>query len=431
MTTSAPIAPSPPDSRRMSRPRLGYLTSMYPAVSHTFVQREVLALRDRGWEVDTFSVRRAPSEQLLSVVDREEAERTHAILPAGPLEVLRAQASLLAKNPGQYLGALRTALATTVAPGRDTGGRRRQFFYLLEAAMLRREVNRRGISHIHVHFANPAADVAMLACRLPGPPLTWSFTMHGWTEFGDMGRHRLAEKVTDARFVACISHFARSQMMLIGNDPSQWDKLPIVRCGVDPERFESAPNPGVPGRLNALFVGRMTNIKGPDVLLRSVAELRKAGRDVHLTMIGDGPDMEATQAHARELGLGDGVRFLGAIGQDEIRAHYEDTDVFCLPSFAEGIPVVLMEAMAMRRPVISTWIAGIPELIVDDESGLLVAPGSVPSLTAALARLIDDVPLRHRLAEAGRERVLEDFDVRANVAGLAEVFDHQLAAVVE
>ncbi len=429
MTTSARTAPLPISSPHRERPRIGYLTSMYPAVSHTFIQREILALRERGWRVDTFSIRRAPAEQLLSERDRREAASSFSVLPAGPGAVLAAQAAMLREGPRAHLATFRRAAATPVAPGRDTGGRMRQAFYLLEATILRRELNLRGIRHLHVHFANPAADVAMLACRLPGPPLTWSFTMHGSTEFWDAGRHRLTAKIADARFVACVSHFARSQMMAQAAAESDWQKLHLVHCGVDPDHFVAPLNPGRDRQLKVLFVGRMICAKGPTILLRSVAELRAANQDVQVTFIGDGPDMSAIATEARGLGLEGATRFLGAVGQDEIRAHYEAADAFCLPSFAEGLPVVLMEAMAMRRPVIATRIAGVPELIDDGESGLLVAPGTVPALTAALTRLLDDIPLRHRLAEAGRHRILEDFDVRANAARLADIFDDELATV--
>lgn len=429
MTISARTAPVRITDPAVEKPRIGYLASMYPAVSHTFIQREILALRERGWRVDTFSVRRAPPDQLLSERDRVEAASTFSILPAGPTAVLAAQGALVRRGPGAHLAALRAAAATPLAPGRDTGGRRRQAYYFLEAAILRRELNRRGIAHLHVHFANPAADVAMLACRLPGPPLTWSFTMHGATEFWDAGRHRLPEKIADARFVACISNFARSQMMYQAGSEEEWDKLRIVRCGIDPEHFTAPLNPGRPGQLRVLFVGRMIKNKGPGILLRSVAELRGADQDVRVTFIGDGPDLALMRRSSEALGLGDAVRFLGAVGQDEIRPHYAEADAFCLPSFAEGVPIVLMEAMAMRRPVVATWVGGIPELIADDESGLLVAPGSVPALTGALTRLLDDVPLRHRLAEAGRHRVLEDFDVHANAARLARILDAELSGV--
>ena len=429
MATSTRPAPVRAGSPAGERPRIGYLTSMYPAVSHTFIQREILALRERGWRVDTFSIRRAPAEQLLSDRDRAEADATFSVLPAGPAAVARAQIGMLRENPRAHLATAARALGTPVAPGRDTDGRLRQGFYLLEAAILRRELARRGIPHLHVHFANPAADVAMLACRLPGPPLTWSFTMHGSGEFWDAGRHRLGEKVADALFVVCISNFARSQLMHQALATEHWDKLRIVRCGVDPESFSAPLNPGREGQLRVLFVGRMDKGKGPIVLLNSAAELRASGQDIRLTLIGDGPDHQATRAAAEALGLGDAASFPGAVGQDEIRAHYEAADVFCLPSFAEGVPVVLMEAMAMRRPVIATWVGGVPELIADGESGLLVAPGSVPSLTAALTRLLDDVPLRHRLAEAGRHRVLEDFDIHANAARLAEIFEAELSTV--
>jgi colanic acid/amylovoran biosynthesis glycosyltransferase len=246
--------------------------------------------------------------------------------------------------------------------------------------------------------------------------------MHGSTELYDVRGTRLADKVSDARFVACISDFTRSQMMLLV-DSRHWGKLPLVRCGVDTERFRP-PARERDGRARILYVGRLVHEKGVGVLLEALA-----GLDAELVLVGDGPRRAELEQRARSLGVHDRVRFAGAVGQDEIRAYYEDADLFCLPSFAEGLPVVLMEAMASGLPVVTTSIAGVPELVEDGVSGLLVRPARPDALREALARVVDDPALRRSFGEAGRRAVEAEF--RSDAAAralLAQLTDGAPAA---
>jgi glycosyltransferase involved in cell wall biosynthesis len=401
---------------------VAYLVSRYPAVSHTFVLREVLALRRRGVDVHTVSMRRASDDELLSAADRDEAARTFNVLPASTPKVLSAHLAAFARSPGAYLRTLGLALSLR-APGARAA--LWQLFYFGEAVIVWRHCHRQGIRHLHAHLANVAADVALLAtayanAREAQRPWSWSFTMHGPTEFYDVEMHRLPEKVRDAGYVVCISDFARSQLMGMV-DQSHWRKLHVVHCGVDENEFAPVgPNAG--GGVRILTVGRLVSVKGHAVLLRALAELRKRGVDAMAEIVGGGPEREPLERLAADLGLGEAAKFHGAVGQDEIRDVYARATLFCLPSFAEGVPVVLMEAMAMGLPVVSCAVMGIPELVEDDRSGLLVPPGREDLLADALERLARDEELRRRLGEGGREKVLREFSLDDSAAQLADLF---------
>lgn len=398
--------------------RVAYVVGDYPAPSHSFVQREIVGLRSRGVDVTTFAIHRAPDEQLLTDLDRAEFARTHAVLPTTPGRVARALAAALRRRPAGLRAALR-------AGQRDvTGGLRGRLwslFYVAEALLVWDVLRRTPTRHLHAHHGAQAADVAMLVCALasaPGDRWTWSLTMHGPNEFYDVARLRLAVKLADADGVACISHYCRSQLMTL-TPPAVWDRMRIVRCGVDTARF-AAPAGGrdAAGPLRVLCVGRLVPLKGQALLVRAVAALRDQGVDVDLTLVGDGPERPGLERLARELGVEDRVTCAGAVGQDRILARYHEADVFCLPSFAEGVPVVLMEAMACELPVVTTRTMGIPELVEDGVGGLLVAPGDGEALAAALARLAADPALRERLGAGGRTRVREAFELHRTLDDL-------------
>ncbi len=408
---------------------VAYVIGRYPAVSHAFVTREVQAVRAAGTEVETISVHRAPDDEVLSALDRAERERTYALLPVRWGTLLRTHLRALSR-PGAYLRTLAGALRDG-PPG--LRGRTWQLFYFVEAILVWDRCRRRGVRHLHAHHLNQAADAAMLAVRYANDRgddgrWTWSFTMHGPNELYDVSHYRLAQKAGEADAVACIGDFARSQVMAFTPE-ERWPRFTVVRCGVDPTEFD--PGPVVPeaaaadaaGRLNVLCVGRLVPFKGQGILLEAVAALRARGIEATVTLVGEGPARAPLEASATRLGLGDAARFAGAVGQDEIRDLYRAADAFCLPSFAEGIPVVLMEAMALRVPVVTTRVMGIGELVEDEVSGLLVAPGRADAVTAALTRLAADPALRARLGAAGRARVEAEFDVRESGRRLRTVFE--------
>jgi colanic acid/amylovoran biosynthesis glycosyltransferase len=396
--------------------RVAYLISRYPIVSHTFVLREVRALRALGLEVDTVTVVRVDRDELVEEETRLEDARTLALRPVGIGTLLGAHLWALARRPRRYVATLRRALAP-----RPSGLKALvwQLAYFAQAILLARHLHRRGIHHVHAHHANVASDVALLAAAYD-PRGSWSFTMHGPTEFWDVGHFRLGEKTAAADFVACISDFARSQLMAQVAEP-HWSKLHVVHCGVDPGAF--APREPVPaGPLRVLSVGRLAPQKGQGVLLQAIATLRDQGVDARLTLVGEGPSRPELERLVQSLRLEDRVVLTGAVGQDRIRPLYAEADVFCLTSFGEGVPIVLMEAMAMEIPVVAPAIMGIPELVEDGVSGLLTPPARPDATAAALASLARDPQRARALGRAGREAVVAGFDERATAARLRELF---------
>jgi colanic acid/amylovoran biosynthesis glycosyltransferase len=418
-----------------SAPRIAYVVSRYPAPSHAFIAREVQALRALGAPVETFSIRRATPAEVLSSADALASRTTYAIVPPSIASLSAAHARAFATRPLRYLATLLLALRLS-APG--LRNRLWHVFYFAEAIVLWRECVRRRIRRIHAHFANVGADVALLAShfgtsgrREDGRPLTWSFTMHGPAEFSDVERHGLAEKVRRATRVICISDFCRSQLMGLV-DEEEWSKLTVVHCGVDPVDFPLRRRPAVrQPPVRVLSVGRLVPVKGHAVLLAALAEL--LGRDVTVqaTIVGDGPLRSALESSAERLGVDSHVTFAGAIGQDRIRSYYAEADIFCLPSFAEGLPVVLMEAMATGVPVVASRIMGVPELVEDGVSGVLVRPGRVDELAAALAGLSAAPDVRASMGRSGRARVVEEFDLGRSAAMLMEELQRDVSPAAQ
>jgi glycosyltransferase involved in cell wall biosynthesis len=407
-------------------PRLAYLTGRYPKISHTFVMREVDALRSEGVDVETLSIHRTPEHELYSEADRRASETTTAVLPHWN-RLVKAQLWGALRHPRRYLAVLALAMRLRPAGAR---GATRQLAYFAIAVALWRHCKDRGVRHVHAQFADNASDVALLLAALGGSGWSWSIAVHGPVEFRDLSRNRLAEKVRRARFVICISDFGRSQVMSLVEE-THWDKVHVVHCGVRPDDFRpAASDQGASAHpLRVINVGRLVPLKGQAVLIDAVAELVARGLAVELEIIGDGPDRERLEQIAQAHGLNGAVRFIGPIGQDEIRDRYAWADVLCVPSFAEGLPVVLMEAMAMEKPVVATQIMGIPELVENGTNGLLVPPGRVDALAAALGQLAEGTSSEQRLAmgRAGRAKVTAEFDVARSARQLREIFARSLA----
>ncbi len=405
--------------------RVAYLTGNYPAVSHTFIAREIEALRKLGVEVVTFSLHRPDPGELLSDDDRREATATRNVQPPDWREVIAAHAAGLVRHPVRYLRTLATAQRLSPSGLRS---RLWHLFYFAEAILIWRWLRQADVRHLHVHFANAASMVALLYARFAGADgASYSFTMHGPTEFDEIERFRLREKVAAAGFVACISDYARAQLMRV-SDPDDWERLEIVHCGVDTTEWAPAEAPRNGADLRLLTVARLAPDKGLRLLLGAMGRLAGEGLEVTLEIVGDGPDRAALEALSEDLGLGDRVRFAGAIGRDRIQERYRAADAFCLSSFAEGVPVVLMEAMALERPVIAPRVMGIPELVEDGVSGLLVPPGNVDALAAAIRRLAQtDSAGRADLGAAGRKRVLDQYELADSAQRLERLFQRTRA----
>jgi glycosyltransferase involved in cell wall biosynthesis len=252
-----------------------------------------------------------------------------------------------------------------------------------------------------------------------------SATFHGSAEFNEPTLFHLAEKVEQARFVIAISNYGRSQLM-VATQPEQWHKIDVTRLGIDPDVFTSRPVRARPTTFELLCVGQLAPAKAHGILLEAVHRLVLAGRSVRLTLIGDGAYRQGLERIVREKNLEEHVVFTGSQPQEVVRARYLETDIFTLASFKEGVPVVLMEAMACGIPCVATGITGIPELIEQGVSGLLVPPSDVDAFTAAIERLMDDAELRQRLGTAARQQVVARYDLRDNTDRLREVFLRRL-----
>lgn len=394
--------------------KIAYLTGEYPRATDTFIQREVAALRALGIEITTCSVRKTDARHHVGESQRSEAARTFYVQSAAknPLTLVSALWAALSHSPGRWLSALTLAWRT-----RPPGAKALlwQIFYFLEAAVLVRHLRANGVVHLHNHFANSSCSVAMIASEMSGIP--FSFTLHGPAIFFEPKWWRLDEKIAHARFVACISHFARSQAMLF-SDQRHWDKLKIIHCGVDPAAY--ARRDGPRGK-RVLFVGRLAAIKGVPLLLRAFTAVAKDHPDAYLTIIGDGPDRAALEVEAAAAGISGRVAFLGYQPQEAVAAQLAQSDMMMLPSFAEGVPVVLMEAMATGLPVIASRVAGVPELVEDGVSGFLVPPGDLGALTERLGLLMADQALRERMGVQGRIKVAAEFDGTHEATRLASL----------
>jgi glycosyltransferase involved in cell wall biosynthesis len=387
-----------------------YIVSRYPSLTHAFVMTEVRALRASGVRVETASIRRVDEAQVLSPEQREEYARTYALLPTSAGRVLSCHARAFANEPRAYLASLARAMRLAHAGGR---ARLWQLFYFAEAMLLWAWLRDQELHHVRVHHGNVSADVAMLACAFANaagasPRWTWSLTLHGPTEFADLAAHKLPVKVADADAVVCTSDWSRSQVTAFADSAN----VATVRCGIDVQAFRPDGDRGE----GILCVAALSRRKGHAVLLDALALLHERGTPASLTLVGHGPERARLEAQAAALGLDGAVRFAGPVANDEVPGFYARADVFCLPSFAEGLPTVLMEAMAAGLPVVATNVNGTAELVEHGESGYVVAPARADLLADALEPLLRDARLRKRVGRAARKRIEEGFVLEDAVA---------------
>lgn len=399
--------------------RIGYLLSQYPAVSHTFFLHEVLGLRARNLPIETASIN-PPDRPAASLPHFEaaEAETTHYIKSGRWLRSLWMIVRTVLGHPTVALRGLSATLRISGLPWRK---RLLWFFYLAEALLVGRWMREQKLSHLHVHFGGPVASVGMLtslAWRVP-----YSLTIHGPEELLNHDSYQLRAKVQQASFVFCISDFCRSQLYQLV-PASHWAKFHVCRLGVDPSLLGPAlRRPGqTDAPLQIVCTGRLVAAKGHHILLEALLLLQQRGVPFEATLIGAGPERASLEAFVQRTGLHAAVRFTGALSHPETLAQVRRADLFVLASFAEGIPVALMEAMALAVPCVSTSIAGIPELIHTGQEGLLVPPSNVEELAGAIESLILDPVLRRRLGASGRERIVSTYNLPLNHERLASLF---------
>jgi len=385
---------------------IAYLVSDIHAPSHTFVRREIAALRVLGVKVTPYTIRREASA----------GDAVENLLGRSFVVYIAAINWAFLAGPRRFAAAWLFALRHRV-PG--IKALIWSQFHFVEAMLLARLLDRAGASRLHSHFANSGATVGLIAARFLQLP--WSVTLHGISETDYPAGPLLAEKLEHASFVACASYFMRSQAMRIV-DPMHWKKMAIVRCGIDLAVLpKTAPfSDDLPTKI--ICVGRLSPEKGHYGLLESLAIIASGGAEFQLIIVGDGPMGPSIKLRASELGFLDRIRFTGALSEAETLAEISRADVLVLPSLMEGLPVVLIEAMAMGRPVIASRVAGIPELVDDANSGFLFTPSDWMDFARGLTLLLEKRGDWGRMGELGKRKVENEFRIELSAVRMACLF---------
>ncbi len=393
---------------------LAYLTNSYPVTSGTFVRDEIRAIERQGIPVHRFAVRQW-DQTLVDPRDEEERARTHYLLTGNLTGLVRDGLVELVCNPAGFFRTLALAARLRWRAGR---GFVRHAAYFLEAIAFKREAKARGIDHVHVHFSTNATAVAMLAQTLGGPG--YSFTVHGPDELLDPAGNSLALKVERARFVVAITHFCRSQLIwFAGHDCAA--KIQVMRCGIDVKAHAVAP-PISSENQTFVCLGRLCPQKGQAMLPAIVARLREDTPGLKLVLIGGGDLQETIEAEIARYGVGDAITLTGYMKQADALKHVADARALLLPSAAEGLPIVIMEAMALGKPVISTYIAGIPELL-DGNTGWIIPAGDEGAIEAAMrAALAASTETLAAMGREGRARVTQHHTIDRLAAQLIAAF---------
>ena len=386
---------------------VAYLANVYPKVSHTFIRTEILALEREGFSVSRYTVRHATGG-FSDDEDEAEARKTVALYDRGLARLTVAAAVCLLQRPRTASAALWSSIRSN-----RRGGLLRACAYFAQAAVLSKDLMNAGVRHIHAHFGNNPASVARLVAQLA--PITYSFTVHGPDEFDAPVFDDLPGKIAEASFVAGVSSFGRSQLMR-WSEPDHWSRIHVIRCAAAPSFLEEGAG-GLLGLQSTRLacVARLSPAKGLPLLIEAVAQVASQ-RPLIVDIIGDGEGRAAIEAQIAHLGVEANVHLLGWRSAADIRRTLESSRALVLPSFAEGLPVVLMEALALRRPVIACAVAGVPEL-VDADVGWLIPSGSVKSLVDALHAVLDaPVGKLKKMGDQGRERVraMHDPDINAS-----------------
>lgn len=396
-------------------PKIAYLVNQYPKVSHSFIRREIAGVEACGIEVLRYSIRSCRAE-LVDPLDQHEAELTRTLLEENRLTLLLSLLRSLFTNP---LGVLRGLGLAWKVGRRSDRGILHHLIYLAEACILLQWFTEAGIQHVHAHFGTNSTTVAMLCAALGGP--TYSFTIHGPEEFDKIAALSIVEKVNRATFVVTVSSFGKSQLFR-WCDQSQWSKIHIVHCGVD-RAFLTQPATPIPSEPRLVCVGRLCEDKGQLLLIEAVRQLVAEGQSLKLVLVGDGDLRQQIEASIARFNLQNHIEITGWMSNTDVRQEILAARALVLPSFSEGLPVAIMEALALHRPVISTYIAGIPELVMPNVCGWLVPAGSVEALTIALRAVLQSPPeVLERMGQMGAEQVAIEHDAAIEASKLARLF---------
>lgn len=400
----------------MHQMRIAYFTSIYPRATDTFIQREVAGLRQLGHQVFTISTNKPGREHLISPEVKRIFDETDYLLPFNPFLLARLNIQGLLFNTKRYLHAWKTALKSA-RPG--VKGFLYQLFYFQESLLLVQLLKKHQIEHIHNHFGDSSGTITMLASLQSG--VGYSITIHGPHIFFEPLVWALDLKLKYAKFIACISHYCQSQIMLF-SDAADWHKLKIVHCGIDFNHYQTVQSghtavQGQPTKL--IYVGRLAPEKGVGVMINSLIKLKQEGTAFELTLIGDGPERVQLEQLVAKNDLKDNILFHGYANQHTVRAKLLESDIFVLPSFAEGVPVSFMEAMASGIPVVGTNVGGVSELIEHGVTGLIIPPADEDALKNAISRYIKDPDLRMRISQAARIYVENEFNLDKELSKLS------------
>ncbi|WEK28389.1 MAG: glycosyltransferase family 4 protein [Candidatus Pseudomonas phytovorans] len=395
--------------------RIAYFINQYPKVSHSFIRREILALERQGVAVQRIALRGWDAE-LQDPEDTAERAKTRYVLQGGIKGLLTPTLQVLRAQPQRFFQALRLALRLGLRADRAWPY---HLVYLAEACQVLQWLQAGEARHVHAHFGTNSTEVVMLANLLGGP--AYSFTVHGPEEFDKPQFLHLGEKVRRAAFVAAVSSYGRSQLFRwVAHE--HWAKVKVVHCGLEPGFHEVAPV-NLPATPRLVCVGRLCEQKGQLLLLEGARQLAAQSIAFELVLAGDGEMREQIEALITRHGLQQHVRITGWISSAQVREEILAARALVLPSFAEGLPVVIMEAMALRRPVLTTYVAGIPELVRPGENGWLFPAGAVDELAQAMAEcLAQPAEELQRMGEAAYQRVLQRHDIDTEAAKLAGYF---------
>ena len=395
--------------------KIAYFINQYPKVSHSFIRREINALERQGIEIGRYALRTDASE-LVDEGDKAELKKTRYLLKQPFWIFIQVCFLQFVKGPFRFFRALMIAIKMGWNSDR---GIARHFFYFLEACLLKEWLCKSNTSHVHAHFGTNSAAVVMLSKLLGGPP--YSFTVHGPEEFDKPEFISLGEKIKHAAFVVAISSFGKSQ--LFRWIPHElWHKVKIVHCGLE-KAFYDFDMQQVRQNRKMVCVGRLCEQKGQLLLVEAAVRLAGEGEDFQLVLAGDGPMRTEIEGLIKDHDIGSKITITGWISSDRVREELLDSTALVLPSFAEGLPVVIMEAMALGRPVVTTYIAGIPELVVPNENGWLVPAGSIEALITTIRELLyaPDKDIQ-RLGEHARHRVIERHNIDTEAEKLVRLF---------
>lgn len=395
--------------------RIGYIVSRFPSTTETFIAREMSALQDRGTQIELFALVRQEGVVSQPEADAFTAQHVHPL----SIDAVRAQWTWLRRSPRRLLTVWWQAVAGNASSPAFLA---RALVVVPMAAWFAIRVEQEQVERVHAHWATHSALAAWVVSQLTGRP--YSITAHAHDIFMDQAM--LRRKLADADFVAVVSEF--NAAFLRERYPAEVaGKLVVVRCGVDPARFAPTESRFEPTESNACrgsfrlaCVASLQDYKGHSILIEAVDLLRSRGHRVQVDLVGDGELRPALERLVRDRGLTGDIAFLGALPSPQVVSVLRRCQAFVLPSVVtqqgkmEGIPVALMEASAVELPVIASALSGIPELVLDRSTGLLVEPGDPVALADAIDRLRGDAGLRHAMGRAGRQRVLAGFTAAAN-----------------